>query len=700
MLITLVLLSTCLTFTPGAGELRYLDAVEAQAEGRYADAYDLYGSIREDTPHLRGFALLEMAACQAAMGNRDGAARLYQALIDNSEAAPWVMKAQVRLAKMKKAERDYLAAAPYYRSSVLEVQPQPWWMYTYAWDAVDNLLRHPETRHEGYDWYQHRVETVGFIRPRLDAARELIKSPWPEHQAAALLGMIRSNAIRDVKNFFEEQGLEILLRDSQIPLVDLQQLILQISQQQDSSPSELATQIDLDTENPWLIVWLLHFAHQRLEAEDFDQAEAIADLVATRYPEQRDAGDLYWQVGQALKNNAQQGAAEAILLRLVEQTPSHFRVPTVLFDLGMHYLELDQISRAEHFFQRLMETRPYNRFQGEAYYKLAMRMQAMGDEAAALRHLKTASEGELADYYAHRALARLHAHDPIQYPLLRNLRIDPAQTVLLPRPKIGQTERPFTEAMEQRSDVRRLRFFGYYGLDHGKWEAAFLCRQLENYHDPGPWYQLIAEAGFAHTALEFATAHDWGHEDGRPTPERLRLEFPRAYWNKMLIIADEVGLDPYLFLSIAKQESTFRASVRSHAGATGVMQLMPATANWMIDVEPAITASHVANLNSPRNSIRLGGYYLRRMVGRSNGNLIDALAAYNAGPGNLDRWRSRFVGYELDAFVEAIPFTETRNYVKKVLGNYAAYHSLYPEVEPRRELARINAAEAEFMPGG
>ena len=69
------------------------------------------------------------------------------------------------------------------------------------------------------------------------------------------------------------------------------------------------------------------------------------------------------------------------------------------------------------------------------------------------------------------------------------------------------------------------------------------------------------------------------------------------------------------------------------------------------------------------------------VVERSDGNLVYALASYNAGPGNCDKWRTRLPKADLEVFVEAIPFSETRNYVKLVLGNYAAYHSLYPPAQ-------------------
>jgi soluble lytic murein transglycosylase len=169
--------------------------------------------------------------------------------------------------------------------------------------------------------------------------------------------------------------------------------------------------------------------------------------------------------------------------------------------------------------------------------------------------------------------------------------------------------------------------------------------------------------------------------DGHPSTARRRVSYPRGYWPEVLKIGKEAGVDPYLVLAVARQESMFRPAIKSYAGATGVMQLMPGTAKHLAQKNPHITPEHAADLESPANSLRLGAYYLRSMLDRSKGNLVFALASYNAGPGNCDKWRAKFGSVDMETFIDSIPFFETREYVKIVLGNYAAYYSLYPPVE-------------------
>ena len=311
----------------------------------------------------------------------------------------------------------------------------------------------------------------------------------------------------------------------------------------------------------------------------------------------------------------------------------------------------------------------------EAAYRRGQQYLAAGSRDEAIESFRIAAYGPIGDFYVHRALDRLAEKGQDDGRAGANLRAAGSGSLVRPvklnieSPTLPNPSQPWKE---------RVIFFGMHGLEEAEWEALYQGQNLRNASNAHTTLVTLGMAGVGGTAMEFARSLQFGeNEYGQHRPERLLIEFPKAYWNEFVAMGRDTGLDPYFLLGLAKQESLFRARAVSSAGATGVMQLMPTTADWMVDVESAITRQHVANLMHPSNSIRLGSHYMKRQVNTNNGNLVFAACAYNAGSGNLRRWLREIPSDDLDAFIDRIPFSETRNFVKRVLGNYAAYRSLY-----------------------
>ncbi len=144
--------------------------------------------------------------------------------------------------------------------------------------------------------------------------------------------------------------------------------------------------------------------------------------------------------------------------------------------------------------------------------------------------------------------------------------------------------------------------------------------------------------------------------------------------------ARDKGLDPALIAAVIYAESRFRDGQASHAGALGLMQVTPATAQ-MIAHKSGGTAFVVGDLGTPQVNIAYGAWYLRYLMGRYAGNETLALAAYNGGEGNVDRWLARAERENEALTIDAIPFAETREYVRRVRDAKREYRRSY-----RREL--------------
>jgi soluble lytic murein transglycosylase len=190
------------------------------------------------------------------------------------------------------------------------------------------------------------------------------------------------------------------------------------------------------------------------------------------------------------------------------------------------------------------------------------------------------------------------------------------------------------------------------------------------------------------TAERTSTRHDFGLRYLMPYP----AEFAAA--------ASDHAVDKALLFGIARQESRFIAGIVSSAGATGLMQLMPATARWVArelnrgDFRPSSIADPAINTG-------FGAFYFKYWLERLDTRPALAAAAYNAGPGRAQAWRS---GGPLEGaiWVETIPFNETRDYVKKVLANamFYARELNQPYVPLTVRLGTITPRDAVAANGG
>ncbi|MEW5746734.1 MAG: transglycosylase SLT domain-containing protein [Nitrospirota bacterium] len=147
--------------------------------------------------------------------------------------------------------------------------------------------------------------------------------------------------------------------------------------------------------------------------------------------------------------------------------------------------------------------------------------------------------------------------------------------------------------------------------------------------------------------------------------------YPVAYWPEVEEAARARGIDPYLVLSVMREESRFAPDARSIAGALGLMQLMPQTAR-QLNRNAGVRLSQSSDLYDPTVNIQLGAYYLSHLVNKM-GSIPLALAAYNGGEDAVNDWLGKGTYKTIDEFIEDIPYDETRDYVKKVMTTYFEY---------------------------
>ena len=155
----------------------------------------------------------------------------------------------------------------------------------------------------------------------------------------------------------------------------------------------------------------------------------------------------------------------------------------------------------------------------------------------------------------------------------------------------------------------------------------------------------------------------------------LKMIYPLKYEKQIEECAKQYNLDKYLIMGIISSESGFDTEARSHKDAYGLMQLKEETALWC--VENLDTGVAKEDINKPESNIKIGCAYMRYLMDSFNGDMVVAIAAYNAGPGNVENWLNDPRYSNGDGDLRKIPFGETASYVSKVQKRAKIYKKIY-----------------------
>lgn len=219
--------------------------------------------------------------------------------------------------------------------------------------------------------------------------------------------------------------------------------------------------------------------------------------------------------------------------------------------------------------------------------------------------------------------------------------------------------------LESRPEVLRARELFFVGQDsrgRSEWDAAL--RHLPDHEKLQA--AILADRWGWHSRAIAAVASSGEYDD-------LSIRYPLPYMTSFEASSTQANIPPTWAYGIARSESLFMRDVRSHAGAIGLMQLMPATGREVAR-EIKIPYSGLTTLVNPESNIRLGTSYLGKMAARYGGNQVLATAAYNAGPHRVDGWLPENGSLDARVWIENIPFNETRKYVKRVLAAQTIFH--------------------------
>lgn len=389
-----------------------------------------------------------------------------------------------------------------------------------------------------------------------------------------------------------------------------------------------AVQLSQDKQ-PELAAQALLEQNQRLQRAK-QPTQSIQKTLLQKFSATDAAATLRWQLAEQRRQAGDLKAARQLALQIQDQNPQSPLAPTAIFWAGKWAQSPDE---TEKVFQTLWKEHP------KSYYAW---------RAAAL------SGWAVGDFTSLRALQPQIQQPTTQLPLAAG---SPALQELH---QLGQAQvawerwqwefqnRQQPSLSEQLTDgLLRIGIRDY--LD-GIYMLANLKIRAQEEGDP----QQLVQKWQQHPGFEQAL-------------------FPLAYVAPVYKWAAQRQLNPLLVLSLMRQESRFQPKIRSVAGAVGLMQVLPETAEWVsnqIDLE-------TYQIDDVEDNINLGTWYLAYTHRNYQDNSMLAIASYNAGPGSVDRWVQETPITDVDVFVEDIPFPETKNYVKSVSENYWNYLRLY-----------------------
>jgi soluble lytic murein transglycosylase len=415
-------------------------------------------------------------------------------------------------------------------------------------------------------------------------------------------------------------------------------------------PAAEATCLRLASEDdPLAARGLLAVGSWRWNADDDAAALRFFHQTAARFPKSPQAAEALYAIGRIEQEAGRYDGAFEAYRRVAERYPDASLANEAAWRAGwVRYLGADFASAAR-WFAHLAARMP-EQARPAAEYWGARALERLGRRTESVEKLTHLADFHTTSYYAGLAEERLGRPPTVAAAAL------PADDPPPPFPA------SLTGLHAERA--RALASVGFRRLAR---------RELDALAADAPRQELIdayQSVGAISASLRVAR-EVW--RDSTNTPHRDL--YPLGYWEIVRSASLRQRLDPFLVVSLIRQESLFEPEAVSSADARGLMQLMPATARELSrdDGMPVEKAA----LFRPDVNVDLGTTLLARLLERYDGSPAKALAAYNAGQEAVAKWERRYGQRDKDEFVELISFRETRDYVKAVLRNYRLYRRLY-----------------------
>ena len=644
-------------FIDGRSELsrnraRYLMAQDFINANQGGSAIPLLQGLDQDYPEMAPYILLALAQAQTAAGQAEAAQQTRQQLLDQYGDDAAIATLLYDLAATDPAYGDQLLQLfPDHPASV-ELAHQRLSEDPYRVDTLPLLmtiaragLHHPqagsslvrlsqefEDQLSPEDW-----QTIGFGFWRLDSYSEA--------------GPAYANATASPRNLYRAaRGLQIGRQRTRAIA-----LFTQLDQQFPEAPETATGLLRLTLSLP-------------------DQAAlGVLDQVVNRFPDR--AAEALLLKAEALDDLGSPESAQATRNAILESYGDSDAAAELRLENALSAADRGDMTMALSWGRDVLKYSPRSEHAAAAGFWVGKWGRQMGQVDIAQKALEQVIGTHPESYYAWRAAVAL------------GWQVGDFKTVRFETPRVMLPSR--RSPLPAGSDtLQELYLLGQDRLAWELWQTEFASRQdptVEEQYVDGLMRLGVGDnldGIYQVSSLAWSDAPDdrAKYQQLKQKPDYWQAVYPFPYADLIQSWSGKRQLNSLLVTSLMRQESRFESDIRSSAGAAGLMQVMPATAAWIKD--QAGMAGY--DLDNPNDNINLGTWYLDYTHNEYSNHSLFAVASYNAGPGNVAKWIDRGDFADADAFVEKIPFPETKGYVRAVFGGYWNYLRLYDPAIPQQ----------------
>lgn len=588
--------------------------------GRLEDAVVHLALAQREFPLLADYALLYLAEAFRSMGDHEKALITVRSLMENYPSSPLIRKArQIEIGEMSETASEREALAPVFGKYVKDYP-----------DDEDTALLY---------------------------ARYLRESGEPDRAVSVLRQIYRNGGACSKKALAE-------LDPSGIPASDLMERSANLMKRYDFEEAEqdLRRALSMDKGADRQEV-LKNLAYALFRQKKYREAAALYEKINDTYfmarslyrsgnyegfsaalseliaQDDKRAGYLLLTVAADKRRERDFDKAAATYADIIRKYPSE--VEEALWGTGWTHFLAGEYGKASGVFSRL-----FNLYDEPKYlYWQARSMEAEGKDASALYHSLEKYEN---NYYG--ILSSLKGSKTLQ-PASHTVTEAPSSS----RPAVFDRIEALQSFAMQREAVT---------------EILLASKKISSQAEMLSFIAKLHELGEYRREIGLASR--------LPYSEKMhRFWYPFGFQEIIEPVSRKFSFDPYITLSVIREESRFDPEAISPAGARGLMQIMPQTA-YRLDRQLKLGIQRPVQIHDVRKNITMGTYYLKSLITEFD-SLAHAIAAYNAGETVVRKWQKNGNYRSVDEFIEDIPYGETRNYVKKVLTSYYQYRKSFPD---------------------